>query len=133
MARKKKSPGGDPSAARNPVAEDDGATPPLEPGAAASAEVSDDGPELDEDGNPIQSDDDPEDGENQRGEENGDRPPPPPPPPAPKAPVDPRAELRKRLGEPTPDFPGAIVDPQTGRCENAPPGWDPRRRPPQKP
>lgn len=117
---------------------------PIEPGAAASAEVSDDGPlpeDLDEEGAETNAGADDEDEEETPPPGVPDRsphvspetPPPPPPAPAPKAPVDPRAELRKRLGEPTPDFPGAIVDPQTGRCENAPPGWDPRRRPPQKP
>lgn len=105
-------------------------TPPEdvpEPGAAASSGAGDDGP-LPEDL---------EDGD--EGEEHEEEDPPEAPKVSKakkaeeaKAPVDPRAELRKRLGEPDP-FPGAIIDPQTGRVENAPPGWDPKRRPPQKP
>ena len=43
MAKRKTKPHGDPAAAANPVAEDNGAAAPIDPGAAASLE-SDDGP-----------------------------------------------------------------------------------------
>ena len=135
MAKRKTKPHGDPAAAANPVAEDNGAAAPIDPGAAASLE-SDDGPLPEELEEAPEGEEEPDEhGEDAEAVEAAK---------APKAKkvalsaevkpaADPRAELRKRLGEPTPDFPGAIVDPQTGRCENAPPGWDPKRRPPQKP
>lgn len=131
-------------------------TPPedaVEPGAAASSGASDDGP-LPEDLDEVKDGEEVDDGDEADEDPAADEPDAPPPlaatpPPAPKgakpkawkdakAPEAPKgpvrdAALRARLGEPTPDFPGAIVDPQTGRCENAPPGWDPKRRPPQKP
>jgi len=139
MGRKRKIPGGEPEAAKNPVAEDDGKDPIPEPGAEAS--LDDDGP-LPEDVDPEGAEtnagaDDAVDEADARGEDaeavaaapkatKGKA-----PKPAVAKVVDPRAELRTKLGEPAP-FPGAVIG-SDGRVETPPPGWDPTKRKPQRP